>query len=97
MSGFTRIATRTARPRRDPIASSLASSPADSTLIAFTPSATADSSSAGVLPTPVKTICEGSKPALRATSISQTELASTELPRPRNRRAMASAEFAFRA
>ena len=43
-----------------------ASSPADSTLIAFTPSATADSSSSGVLPTPVNTICDGVKPALRA-------------------------------
>ena len=97
MSGFTLIATRTARPRREPIASSRASSPADSTLIALTPSATADSSSAGVLPTPVNTICDGSNPARRATSISQTELASTELPSSRSSRARARVEFAFSA
>ena len=80
-----------------PIASTRASSPADSTLIALTPSATAASSSSGVLPTPVNTICDGAKPALRATSISQIELASTALPSSRSSRASASVEFAFSA
>ena len=51
----------------------------------------------GVLPTPVKTICDGAKPALRATSISHTELASTALPSSRSSRAIASVEFAFSA
>ena len=64
MSGLTRTATRAVRPSRVAIASSRASSPADSTLIALTPSATAHSSSAGVLPTPVKTMCDGLEPGL---------------------------------
>ena len=56
MSGLTRTATRAARPERVAIASTRASSPADSTLMALRPSATAHSSSAGDLPTPVNTI-----------------------------------------
>ena len=91
------MATRAVRPSRAAIASTRASSPADSTLIAFSASDTAHSSSAGDLPTPVKTICEGSKPAFRATSISHTEFASAALPSARSSRAIASVEFAFSA
>jgi hypothetical protein len=49
------------------------------------------------LPTPVKTICDGANPALRATSISHTELASTELPSCCSSRAIARVEFALSA
>ena len=91
------MATRAGRPTFSANASPRASSPADSTLMALRPSGTAASSSAGVLPTPVKTICDGANPALRATSISHTELASTELPSSRSSRAIASVEFAFNA
>jgi hypothetical protein len=59
MSGFTRTATRAVRPSRDAVSSTRASSPADSTLMALTPKPTAESISAGDLPTPVKTICDG--------------------------------------
>ena len=63
------------------IASMRASSPADSTLIAFSPSGTAHSSSAADLPTPVNTMSRRREArALRATSISQIELASAALP-----------------
>ena len=55
------------------------------------------SSSAGVLPTPVKTICAGMKPARSATSISPPELASARLPRPRSSRVIASVELALSA
>ena len=65
--------------------------------MAWTPSATARSSSAGVLPTPVNTMSRGSKPARSATSISPPELASTPPPSSRTRRATASVEFAFSA
>ena len=97
MSGLIRTATRVTRPSRAAISSIRASSPDDSTLIAFRPSGTAHSSSAADLPTPVKTICAGGKPAFRANSISQIELASAALPRSRIRRAIASAELAFSA
>jgi hypothetical protein len=57
----------------------------------------ARSSSVDVLPTPVNTIREGSKPARSATSISPTEFASAPLPSSRSSRAIASVEFAFSA
>ena len=64
MSGLTRSATRAIAPSRAAIASTRASSPTDSTLIALRPSGTAHSSSAGDLPTPVKTMSAGGKPGL---------------------------------
>ena len=63
MSGLTRSATRAVTPSRAAIASTRASSPTDSTLIALRPSGTAHSSSAGDLPTPVKTMSAAEKPA----------------------------------
>ena len=50
------------------IAAMRSSSPADSALIVPTPSAIANSSSSRVLPTPVKTMSVGAKPARSATS-----------------------------
>jgi hypothetical protein len=97
MSGLMRMATRVTPPARAAIASIRASSPGDSTLIALRPSGTAHASSAADLPTPVNTISEGGNPAFRASSISQIELASAALPRSRIKRAIASAELAFRA
>ena len=79
------------------MASTRASSPADSTLIAFNPSETAHSSSSADLPTPVNTISRGWNPALRASSISQMELASAAPPSSCTRRTMANVEFAFSA
>ena len=64
MSGLTRSATRAIRPSRAAIASTRASSPTDSTLIALRPSGTAHSSSAGDLPTPVNTMSAGRKARL---------------------------------
>jgi hypothetical protein len=73
------------------------SSPSDSALIVLTPRSIACVSSASVFPTPVKTISGGMNPARSATSISPPELASTLLPRLRNRRTIASAELALSA
>ena len=56
------------------------SSPGDSTLMASSPSATARSISAALLPTPVNTISSGRKPHRMATSTSPSELASAALP-----------------
>ena len=97
MSGLIRMATRAATPIRVAIASTRASSPADSTLMARSPSGTAHSSSASDLPTPVNTMSAGSKPARRASSISQIEFASTALPAFPSSRTSAKAEFAFSA
>jgi hypothetical protein len=97
MSGFTRSATQAVVPSRRAIAPIRWSSPGDSALIVFTPKTMARSSSSEVLPTPVKTIADGSKPARSATSISPTEFASAPLPSSRSSRAMARVEFAFRA
>ena len=91
------IATRAGRPAFAAMPSMRSSSPADSTLIALRPSGTAQSSSAAVLPTPVKTMSEGANPALRATSISQIEFASTALPSPPSSRTMPKVEFALSA
>ena len=73
------------------------SSPGDSTLMAWKSSATARSSSAADLPTPVNTMSRGVKPQRSATSTSPIELASTRLPSARSRRTMASVELALRA
>ncbi len=97
MSGLMRTATRARQPRRAAIASMRASSPADSTLIAFSPSGTAHSSSALDFPTPVNTMSRGSNPARRATSISQIELASAALPSSRSSLTMAKVELALSA
>jgi hypothetical protein len=94
---LTRIATRATSPAPRASASTRSSSPADSTLIAFRPNGTAQASSASDLPTPVKTMSAGVKPALRASSISQIELASAAAPRSRSSRASASVELALRA
>jgi hypothetical protein len=74
-----------------------ASSPADSTLMALSPSGTAHSSSALDLPTPVNTMSAGVNPARRATSISHTEFASAPLPTSRSSCTRPNVEFAFRA
>ena len=81
------------RERVDPL--DLARS--DSALIVITPRSIACASSACVLPTPVKTICAGMKPARSATSISPPELASAPAPRLRSSRAIASVELALSA
>ena len=96
-SGFTRSATRVRRPWRIDSASMRSSSPRDSALMALRPSATARAISAALLPTPVKTIWCGRKPALSATSISPTELQSALAPRPWIRRTRPSVEFALSA
>jgi hypothetical protein len=72
-------------------------SPSDSALMLRSPRPMARSSSASVLPTPVKTISAGVKPARKATSISPTEFASAAAPRLRSRRAIPSVELALRA
>ena len=97
MSGLIRIATRAVTPVRAAIDSTRASSPADSTLIARNPSGTAHSSSVSDLPTPVKTMSAASKPARRARSISQIELASTAPPIAFSSRTRANVEFALSA
>jgi hypothetical protein len=84
-------------PQGDADASRRSSSPADSALMAFRSRETASASSAGDLPTPVKTIWSGRKPARRARAISPTELASASAPPSRMRLATASDEFALRA
>ena len=76
MSGLTRNATRVRVWRARAIASIRSSSPSDSALMVLTPRSIACSSSAGVFPTPVKTICGGMNPARSATSISPPEFAS---------------------
>jgi hypothetical protein len=97
MSGFTRTATRARTPRVWAARSIRSSSPADSALIAFSPSWTARSISSGDLPTPLKTMSDGEKPARSARSTSPIEFASTPLPIPHSRRAIANDEFAFSA
>ena len=72
MSGLTRTATRARMPRAAAIASIRSSSPSDSALMLRRPRSIARASSASVLPTPVKTISAGVKPARSATSISPT-------------------------
>jgi hypothetical protein len=65
--------------------------------MALRPSGTARSSSSGLLPTPLKTICSGMKPARSATSISPTEFASALAPRLRISRMRPREELALSA
>ena len=90
MSGFTRSATRATRPAARARAAMRSSSPADSALIA--PDVHARSRAPArprVLPTPVKTMSRGAKPARSATWISPPELASARLPSARSTRTIA--------
>ena len=87
----------TTRPEAAAMASSLPSSPGDSTVITWIPMSTASWSSASRLPGPVMTTRPGAKPA-RSTVLSSPALA-TSAPRPSSAMwlTIASAGFDFTA
>ena len=98
MSGFTRMATRATRPSRAATASTRASSPADSTLIAFRPSGDrALELGARLADAGEHDVRRGEARLVRELDLPDRSWRRRALPSARSRRAIASVEFAFSA